>query len=556
MSRGGIRGYGWQDASIAIVTVFCGFVLFHFFGSPIRGFRTSESLFDWWVSGWLSPESDTGHGPVILVLAVWILHRNLKGSRWKEGEKAPVQGLVLIVGALGLHLIGYYLQHPRISIFAFLVYVGGGAFILGGRRWGAAILFPCLLMLFSIRWRIITDELGFPMRLAVIKASYELAQGIGIEVIRNGTLLHSPDGSYQYDVAPACSGIRSLIALSSLSLVLGYLSFKSWWRRILLLGLAFPFAYVGNVIRVFAIILAAEWFGQKAGTVVHEWFGFLIFVIVLGLAILTVRLLHRCLPEAEGSEGGPMVKGLLNWDFGPVPILGSRLFVALLVIGTAALTAWMTRRADTLIRSGECGIILRANQIDPIPLPTMLSIDWAGRDVGISEVERRVLPADTGYSRTNYVHLLNPDRQVFFSVVLSGRDRSSIHRPEVCLVGQGWTIEERFRHDFEVPGLQGGKLRTSVLRIERSQKNDDGEEKPIEGLFAYWFVGGDSVAATNAERMATMIKDRLFRLTNHRWAYIVAQTLSPDGEEAGLQRLEEVIAQVVPRFQAVGFSAE
>ncbi len=90
--------------------------------------------------------------------------------------------------------------------------------------------------------------------------------------------------------------------MSTFSSAHHYLSFHEFWRRGLILILAFPYAFIGNVLRIFAIILAAEWFGQKAGSIVHGWFGFLIFLIVLGLCQLTVSLLQKYLPEKERAH--------------------------------------------------------------------------------------------------------------------------------------------------------------------------------------------------------------------------------------------------------------
>ena len=58
-------------------------------------------------------------------------------------------------------------------------------------------------------------------------------------------------------------------------------------------------------------------------------------------------------------------------------------------------------------------------------------------EVAVAELLRDILPADTGFSRKNYAFVADRTRDVFLSIVLSGRDRTSIHRPELCLVGQG-----------------------------------------------------------------------------------------------------------------------
>ena len=106
-----------------------------------------------------------------------------------------------------------------------------------------------------------------------------------------------------------------------------------------------------------------------------------------------------------------------------------------------------------------------------------------------------------------------------------------------------------------MPGINGGKLPATVLKIEKVPLSTkaEGNTEAIPGLFAYWFVSGDSIMASTWERHIKLAKDRLFGFKTHRWAYVFAQTTTEDGEEAGLARLQEVIALTVPEFPIVGF---
>jgi len=121
----------------------------------------------------------------------------------------------------------------------------------------------------------VLDSVGFHLRLGVIATTEIIAGVAGIELVRNGTQLFSPDGSYQYDVAAACSGMRSLMAMLALSAIMGYIGPRSWWRRSVVFLLAFPLTFVGNVVRISAIVFAGEWLGQGAGEMVHDWAGFI-----------------------------------------------------------------------------------------------------------------------------------------------------------------------------------------------------------------------------------------------------------------------------------------
>jgi exosortase len=93
---------------------------------------------------------------------------------------------------------------------------------------------------------------------------------LAIDVIRVGAQLTDPSGHYQYEVAAACSGMRSLISIFLMSTVYAFLGFTSWWKRGALIGSALPFAVLGNSIRLLFIIVAADLGGQSWGNWVHD----------------------------------------------------------------------------------------------------------------------------------------------------------------------------------------------------------------------------------------------------------------------------------------------
>ena len=61
--------------------------------------------------------------------------------------------------------------------------------------------------------------------------------------------------------------------------------------------IAAPLAVIGNVIRITSVIIAGEAFGKKAGLFVHDWFGFVTFLV----AIVVVMLLGYVLREPEND---------------------------------------------------------------------------------------------------------------------------------------------------------------------------------------------------------------------------------------------------------------
>ena len=259
-----------------------GACLFQFFGNSTRGYIGTSSLFHWWGYQWVNPGSETQHGLLVLAISAGLLIRNLR-------REAPIGAVgsppgwtgAALAGGLLLHSLGFVAEQARLSIVGLLVFAWGLAALLGGARWARASAFPLAFLVFAIPMNAL-DSAGFWLRMWVVGGSAWIAHGLGIHVLVNGTQLLSPDGRYDYDVAAACSGVRSLVALTALSVLVGYLRFRSAWLWAGMAALCFPLVLVGNVVRIVAIVIAAQLGGQAWGDRVHEIMGFAVFAIVLG----------------------------------------------------------------------------------------------------------------------------------------------------------------------------------------------------------------------------------------------------------------------------------
>ena len=173
-----------------------------------------------------------------------------------------------------------------------------------GREWLRKSFFPSFLFIFCIPLGAQADFITVPLQhlvcwLVEVVSHYILA----IDVIRVGTQLIDPSGAYRYDVAPACSGIRSLIVIFLLATVYGFFAFQSLWRRVLLMALAFPFAVLGNLARMLLIIIVAEMWGQNAGLYVHDSSVFSLVPYIP--AIIGLLAVGRWLEENGSRVQGP-----------------------------------------------------------------------------------------------------------------------------------------------------------------------------------------------------------------------------------------------------------
>jgi hypothetical protein len=211
-----------------------------------------------------------------------------------------------------------------------------------------------------------------------------------------------------------------------------------------------------------------------------------------------------------------------------------RSLVVLILAGVAAGAVYLTREATGI---SEAGVNME--------LPDSVG-SYIGFDRAISESEKQFLPQDTEFAKKGYVGAA--PAEITCEIVLSGAQRNSIHRPQVCLVGQGWTIVD----EKSIPILQAnhGTQKVRLLTLTRSE---NGER--INGYFLYWFVGKDTTTDDHFQRILLTSWDRVTKGTNHRWAYVIVSGILPKAKDSTevraelLDRLTGFVRDMIPLIQ-------
>jgi exosortase len=302
----------WQrlpNKGLFLVLLAAWLALFHFLGNSTQGYISTPSLLQWMRIVYGSTDlsgSDDGRGqfiPFIVLALFW----------WKRKQLIALPlntwwpGLLLLALALGLHLFGYMAQQPRISIVALFTGIYGLMGLAWGRQWLRESFFPFFLFAFCIPLGWSAVSITFPLRLLVCRlVEWICGYILQIDIVREGTALMDAGHRYQYDVAPACSGIRSLFATLVVAVIYAFLSFRIPWRRLVLIASAAPLAVLGNVVRMLTIVIAAEIWGPAAGSYVHEGgpFGVLSLLPYIP-AFLGIFLLGSLLREPRPPDPPP-----------------------------------------------------------------------------------------------------------------------------------------------------------------------------------------------------------------------------------------------------------
>jgi len=173
--------------------------------------------------------------------------------------------------------------------------------------------------------------------------------------------------------------------------------------------------------------------------------------------------------------------------------------------------------------------------------------DWRGGEMtGLSKEERDILPADTEGARRIYTDAAG--HQVFCSLVLAGRDVTSIHRPELCLTGQGWHWSGIKIAEVPTAAVAGGALQVSRLDAAHTVVMKDGRTGESQAIFVYWFVGKDRTTPYHWQRILWTTLDRVFHNRNHRWAYFLLHAPVTTNQAETMQIVSQFIQQLYPNL--------
>jgi hypothetical protein len=219
---------------------------------------------------------------------------------------------------------------------------------------------------------------------------------------------------------------------------------------------------------------------------------------------------------------------------------------AAFVLGCTLLTflaCWLVPAATS---GGEAGVVM--------DLPDSVG-ELYGHAQAVTPAELYILPKDTTFARKTYGLPGTPDGpgRILCSIILSGAERRSIHRPERCLPGQGWRIDSS--HTETIPLASGHELKVTALFLDKRITLANGTQLPIRTYYLYWFVGKGITTPSQTTRILMTYWDMLAHRVNQRWAYVIvskdiAQDWYPGGEdpEQTLAQLKQFIHDSVPFY--------
>jgi hypothetical protein len=178
-------------------------------------------------------------------------------------------------------------------------------------------------------------------------------------------------------------------------------------------------------------------------------------------------------------------------------------------------------------------------------------LDYSSAPVEQAAIVTNTLPKDTSFAQRLYQSA--DGFQMLMNVVLMGTDRTSLHKPQFCLQGQGWQIDQEASSTVAIPMERPVPYQLPVVKLIASRQVEmDGQRRTLKGVYVYYYVADGALSASSSgfQRMWWMAQELVRTGVLQRWAYVTFFSVCPPGQEnATFERMQKFIVASAPEFQ-------
>jgi exosortase C (VPDSG-CTERM-specific) len=211
--------------------------------------------------------------------------------------------IACLAAGLGVLALTYWLDftgralsdndHLALLTLSFLGCLSAGGFFFFGRAWMRAAAFPLGFLIFIVPMPdAMADALETASKYASAEAANVLFHLSGMPFLRKGLVFQLPN--ITFEVAQACSGIRSSWVLFITSILAANLFLRTRWRRVVLVAFVIPLAILRNGFRILVIgLLCVNMGPQMINSPIHRRGGPLFFVLSLIPFLVVLWWLRR-----------------------------------------------------------------------------------------------------------------------------------------------------------------------------------------------------------------------------------------------------------------------
>ena len=286
---------------------------------------------------------------------------------------------------------------------------------------------PIAFLLFAIPLPYFVDSvLTLQLQLVSSQLGSSIIELFQIPVYVDGNIIDL--GNAKLEVAEACSGLRYLYPLLSLSFLAAYLFRAPRWQQAIVALSAIPIAIVMNGVRLGIVgILVSKWGSAQAEGFTHLFEGWVIFIACAALLAGEIFLLARFSGKTFSEVFyAPSIKPQPQLETGEGGYSKSLVCLATVIIGGLAI-AYVSSRDELVPERARFATF-----------PNRLG-QWQGRTSNLDiDVEQALKLSD--YILSDYSDSSRKAVNLYVAYYASQRLGESPHSPIVCIPAGGWQI--------------------------------------------------------------------------------------------------------------------
>jgi len=241
--------------------------------------RTFIALWQTWHSN-----ENYSHGPLVPLVSLFLVWD--RRARLAAAPIAPdARGLLMTAAACLMHVLGVRADVFALQCWSLLPLLLGLALTFLGARHARMLVFPVLYLGFMLVFPpVVMNRLSFQLKEIALHAATALAPWFGADLRVSGMSIFVGGGELR--VEDPCSGLRSLLALIATGTLFAYLQPGGGWRRAAVLFATVPIAVGSNILRLLALIVAADARGVVwAAGAFHDVMGYVLYGIALAILV-------------------------------------------------------------------------------------------------------------------------------------------------------------------------------------------------------------------------------------------------------------------------------
>lgn len=402
--------------------------------------------------------------PVITGFLIWQRRFEIQ----KAGIRSSYAGLVLVAAGGALLFLGLLATTHTLAQYSVVIVIMGLALTFLGWRAFRLVFAPLFLLFFMVPLPpFVFNNLSGKLQLISSEIGVAVIRMFDISVYLEGNVIDL--GSYKLQVVEACSGLRYLFPLASLSFVAAYIYKGALWKKAIIFLSSAPITVLMNSFRIGVIGVLVEHGGPgQAEGFLHDFEGWVVFMACIAILVLEMAVLAKIgknkmtLAEAFGIDIPIPPENPDRHYVKP----GTPHYLSLVLAGVVTAGALYAQNAENIVPDRRLFV----------GFPMEIE-GWQGREDKLESIYLDALKLDD-YIMADYRN--GSGQQVNFYVAYYGDQGagSAAHSPRSCIPGGGWQIK-----NHRVVRVNGIEVLDEPLEVNRMiiAKGD------YRQLVYYWF---------------------------------------------------------------------